>query len=349
MKEMNFTECTESRGNTRLLEHKSKVINLSCSPSKLSQCQQGSCRKCTQPSPAWGMQCQSLSRQEKLLSWLSQGNTSCSLPPPAPPWALISIPALWDCPMEAPFKLPEQQGMGPAVSHTQLLLPSLLPQIRNPLGFQHMLNPLFPPGRLSFFHNFFSFLQKIQVLHTQSQLDKSQSCSFSCNFGVLFSACSPQILDLTQRKGGTGYVMALGVLKLHHSTVKSVPNLFFTQYKCQHSAVMTPENSRLPPPCAPPQAIPGSQTGLGWKKPIFHSNSLKTHLIPAPQHRQGCHLTLVLSSGSPEIQRRFQLCFFSKRQWENKEDMFSQAPQLDRLAPVWSNPICFSWTQNHSN
>lgn len=158
------------------------------------------------------MQCQSLSRQEKLLSWVSQGNTSCSLPPPAPPWALTSISDSRDCSKvgKAPSKPPEQQGMGPAVSHTQFLLPALLPQIRNPLGFQHMLNPLFPPGRQSFFYNFFfSFFKKIQVLHTQSQLDKSKSCSFSCNFGVLFSACSPQIPDLTQRKGGTGYVMWL--------------------------------------------------------------------------------------------------------------------------------------------
>lgn len=152
MNKMNFTECTETRGNTWLLEHKSKVINLPCSHSELCQCQQGLCRKCIKLSPAWGMRCQGLSR---LLSWVSQGNTSCSLPPPAPPWSPSQPFEI--APWKHPFKPPEQQGMGPAVSHTQFLLPSLLPQIRNPLGFQHMLNPLFPPGVLSFFYYFFFF------------------------------------------------------------------------------------------------------------------------------------------------------------------------------------------------
>lgn len=164
MKEMNFTECRETRGNTQLLEHKSKEINLPCSPSELSQCQQGLCRKCIQLSPRWGMQCQSLSRQEKLLSWLSQGNTSCSLPPPAAPLALISSPAFGDCSMGAPFQLLSSRGWGQQCP-TQFLLPPLLPQTRNPLGLQHMLNPLLPPGVLSFFNNFFFITEDPSAPH----------------------------------------------------------------------------------------------------------------------------------------------------------------------------------------
>lgn len=138
---MNFTECTESRGNPQLLEHKSKVIYLPCSPWELSQCQQGLCRKCTELCPAWGMQSQGLSRQEKLLS---QGNN------PAQPGPDLH-PSLPECPMDP--QPPEQQGWTSRVPHTAPIA-SPAPQTRNPLGFQHMLNPLFPPAVLGFFNHF---------------------------------------------------------------------------------------------------------------------------------------------------------------------------------------------------
>lgn len=242
---MNLTECTGTRGNTRLREHKSKVINLSCSPSELSQCQQGLCRKCTQPS----LPCLRNAVPEPLRAGkaavlglprehiLQFASPSTTLGPDLQPSLFRLLKS-----RESSLQPPEQQGMGPAVSHTQFPLPALLPQIRNPLGFQHVLNPLFPPGMQSLFLQLFSFLKKIQVLHTQSQLDKSKSCSFSWNFGVLFSACSPQTPDLTQRKGGTGYVMAPGLFSPHHSTVK----LFqFCFYPVQISALSCDDSRKF--------------------------------------------------------------------------------------------------------
>lgn len=163
MNEMNLSECTGTRGNTRLLEHKSKVIDLSCSPSELSQCQQGLCRKCTQPSPAWGMQCQSLSRQEKLLSWVSQGNTSCSLPPPAPPWALTSISDSWDCSKvgKAPFKPPWAAGDGASsVPHTVSIASPTPPNQKSTGLSTHAKSTLPPRETKLFLQLFFFFFQE---------------------------------------------------------------------------------------------------------------------------------------------------------------------------------------------
>lgn len=159
MNEMNFTECTETRGSTRLLEHKCKVINLSCSPSELSQCQQGSCRKCTQLSPAWGMQCQGLSKQEKLLSWSPKGTHPAVCLPQHHPGPQLPSQPFEIAPCRHPFKPLSSRGWGQQSPTHSFLLPSLLPQITNPLGFQHVLNPLFPQGCYAFFITF-SFLKE---------------------------------------------------------------------------------------------------------------------------------------------------------------------------------------------
>lgn len=154
MKEMNFTECRETRGNTQLLEHKSKEINLPCSPLELSQCQQGLCRKCIQLSLAEECGARALAGRKSCCPALP-GEHILQFASPSSTLGPDLHPSLWRLLQGSSFPTPEQQGMGPAAFHTEFLLPSLLPQTRNPLGLQHMLNPLFPPGVLSFFNNFF--------------------------------------------------------------------------------------------------------------------------------------------------------------------------------------------------
>lgn len=152
MNKINFTECTETRGNTQLLEHNSKVINFPRSPLGAQSMPAGLVQDMHSALPC--LRNAVPLQAGKLLSWVSQGNTSCSLPAPAPPGPWPPSQTFETAPWNLPSNPLSSRGWA-AVSPTQFLLPSLLPQIRNPLGFQHMLNPLFSPAVLSFFYKFF--------------------------------------------------------------------------------------------------------------------------------------------------------------------------------------------------
>lgn len=114
-----------------------------------------------------------------------------------------------------------------------------------------------PPGEHSPPHgcqHLLLFLNKIQVLHVQSP---GKARYFQAPWEG-FSTCSSQSPDPTQGKGGTDYVIALGLLNLCHSAIKEwgFLNLIeITRSQCEHLAVMISVNYRLPNPCTAPWAI----------------------------------------------------------------------------------------------
>lgn len=140
-----------------------------------------------------------------------------------------------------------------------------------------------------------------------------------------FSTCSPQSPDPTQGKGGTDYVIALGLLNLCHSAIKEwgFLNLIeITRSQCEHLAVMISVNYRLPNPCTAPWAI-----------------SHCFHVLCLQKYARGFSFV--------------SFFFFLRKKLPNQGDVFppcfSQALRQDGLVLVWSCTICFSWTQNCPN
>lgn len=190
---------------TLLLKHKSKIINLASALIRSSTCRGNALSSPLPEEQRRDVTARASLGLENLPSRVSQGNAELKCSQRAVchhrhhlrPWSPFQ--PFEFAPRKHPFKVPpEQFGMGPVASRTNF--PLAIPT--SPTQKCTSLSPggksTLPSMGAKTFLLLFIFLNKIRALHTRSQLGNSKSWVFSCNFGVLFSACSLQFPALTQ-------------------------------------------------------------------------------------------------------------------------------------------------------